>query len=423
MAGPIILTNVSVPLLGAVDTAVVGHLPEVYYIGAVALGAMLFTYIYHLFNCLRMGTTGPTAQARGAGDYSEVRAILGRALLLAGTIGGVLVALQLPVLAFAFWAIDASAEVEHYAREYFLIRVWSMPAVLGIYAIVGWYYGVRDARTPLVVQIFTNGLNIALDFVFVFGFGWGVTGVATASVIAQYTGLVLGLACVWRTFRTLPPGSMRGHLLDRARFVRMVSINGDIVLRTLCVVSVLGFFMAKSAELGDLTLAANQVLHNFLVFTSFGLDGFAHAAEAILGEAVGRRDRDAFRRAMGVVFLWAGLVGLLNVLAYALAGPGIIGLLTSIPEVRAAAADFLLWPVLMPLVSVWAYTYDGVYLAATRTAIMRNTMIVAFIAFLAALYTLMPLVGNLGLWLAVATFLGMRGLLLHLYFGRVMRTV
>jgi len=423
MAGPIILTNVSVPLLGAVDTAVVGHLPEAYYIGAVAIGAMLFTYVYHLFNCLRMGTTGPTAQARGAGDYAEVRALIGRALLLAGAIGGALIILQLPVVSIALWLITASPEVEHYAREYYLIRVWSMPAVLGIYALVGWFYGLRDVRTPLLVQIFTNLLNIALDFLFVFGWSWGVSGVAYASVVAQYTGLALGLTCVWHRMRTLPGTGDRATLLDRERLIRMVSINGDIVLRTLCVVTVLGMFMAKSAALGDLTLAANQVLHNFLVFTSFGLDGFAHAAEAILGEAVGRKDRTAFRRGMRVVFLWAGIVGLLNALVYAVAGYGIIALLTGIAEVRAAAAEYLLWPVLMPLVSVWAYTYDGVYLAATRTAIMRNTMLASFVAFLAAIHALMPLFGNLGLWLAVFVFLGCRGLLLHLCFARVLRTI
>ena len=422
MAGPIILANISVPLLGAVDTAVVGHLPEVYYIGGVAIGAMLFTYIYHLFNCLRMGTTGPTAQARGAGDYAEVRAMIGRALMLAGAIGGVLIALQLPILALAFWLIDASAEVEFYARQYFLIRVWAMPAVLAGYAIIGWYYGLRDVRTPLIVQIFGNALNIGLDFLFVFGLGWGVAGVAFASVIASYAGLLLGLCYVARTVRALPG---RGHarLLDRERLIRMVAINGDIVLRTFCVVSVLGLFMAKSAELGDVTLAANQVLHNFLVFTSFGLDGFAHAAEAILGEAVGQRDRKAFQGAMRVVFLWAGLVGALNVVAFALAGHGIIALLTSIPEVRAAAGDWVIWPIVMPIVSVWAFTYDGVYLAATRTTIMRNTVIASFGAFLILLYALTPLYGNMGIWIAITVFLGMRGLLLHVFFPRVLRAI
>ena len=423
MAGPIILANISVPLLGAVDTAVVGHLPEVYYIGAVAIGAMLFNFIYHLFNCLRMGTTGPTAQARGAGNYAEVRAMVGRALLLASVIGAVVVALQLPIIAFAFWLIDASPEVKHFAREYFLIRVWAMPAVLCTYAIIGWFYGLENARTPLVVQIFTNALNIVLAFLFVFGFDWGVPGVAAATLISEYAGLLLGAWYVRRTLRTLPEDGPRGRLLDRAKLVRMVSINSDIVVRTLCVVSVLGFFMAKSAELGDVTLAANQVLHHFLVFTSFALDGFAHAAEAILGEAFGKRNRDAFRRGMRVVFLWAGIVGLLNVLIYAVIGHGVIALMTGIPEVRAAAAAYLLWPVLMPLVSVWAYTYDGVYLAATHTKVMRNTVIAAFAVFLALLYTLMPLYGNAGLWIAVAGFLGCRGLLLHLLFPKLLRII
>jgi multidrug resistance protein, MATE family len=422
MAGPIILANVSVPLLAAVDTAVVGHLPEAYYLGGVAIGAMLFTYIHHLFNCLRMGTTGPTAQARGAGDHLEVRAMIGRALLLAGAIGGLLIALQAPILGVTFWLIDASPEVEHYAREYFLIRVWSMPAALAGYAIIGWYYGLRDVRTPLIVQVVTNVLNIALDFLFVFGFGWAVAGVAAASVIASYAGLALGLYYVWRSLRTLPG---RGHarVLDRARLIRMFTINGDLVLRTFCVVTVLGMFMAKSAELGDLTLAANQVLHTFLVFTSYALDGFAHAAEAILGEAIGRRERAAFQRSLRVVFLWSGLVGVLALVIYALAGHGIIALLTGIPEVRAAAAAYLWWPVLLPVIAVWAYTYDGVYLAATRTTPMRNTVILSFAVYVAILFTLVPVYGNTALWIAIATFLGLRGLLLHLLYPALLRTV
>ncbi len=423
MAWPIILANITVPLLGAVDTAVVGHLPEPYYIGAVALGAMLFNYIYHLFNCLRMGTTAPTAQARGAGDYPQVRAMIARALLLAGVIGGVIIVLQLPIINFAFWIIQGSAQVEFYAREYFLIRVWSMPAVLGSYAIIGWFYGLRNVRTPLLIQVFVNCLNIVLALIFVFVFHWDVPGVAAASLIAEYTGLLIGLYCVWRTLRALPDDGRRARLLDPAQLKRMVTINGDIVLRTICVVSVLGFFMAKSAELGDVQLAANQVLHHFLIFTSYALDGVAHAAEAILGESVGRRDRAAFMHDRRVVFLWSGVVGLINIVIYAVAGHAIIALMTSIPEVRAAAASYLWWPVLMPLASVWAYTYDGVYLAATRTRIMRNTVIASFMIFLTLLYTLMPLIGNAGLWIAVGGFLAGRGVLLHIFFPRVLRTL
>jgi len=423
MAGPIILANISVPLLGAVDTAVVGHLPEVYYIGAVAIGAMLFNYIYHLFNCLRMGTTAPTAQARGAENYAEVRAMIGRALLLAAVIGGTVIFLQLPIIDFALWLIDASPQVEHYAREYFLIRVWSMPAVLATYAIIGWYYGLRNVRTPLFVQIGTNALNIMLAFVFVFGLKWGVAGVAFATMLSEYAGLVAGACCVRRTLRALPDNGTRARLLDRDKLIRMLSINTDLVLRTLCVVSVLGFFMAKSAQFGDVTLAANQILHQFLIFTSFALDGFAHAAEAILGEAAGRRDRTAFRQGMRVVFLWSGIIGALNMAIYAVFGQRIIGLMTSLPEVRAAAVSYLAWPALMPLFSIWAYTYDGVYLAATRTKIMRNTVIVSFGVFLVVLYTLTPLIGNAGLWLAVSSFLACRGLLLHLFFPRMLQTV
>ncbi len=423
MAGPIILANLSVPLLGAVDTAVVGHLDEVHYIGAVAIGAMLFNFIYHLFNCLRMGTTGPTAQARGAGDHAEVRMMLARALLLAMAAGCAMVALQGPIAALAFHAIEASAQVEQYARQYFLIRVWALPAVLCTYAIIGWMYGLRNVRAPLVIQLFTNAVNVSLDLVLVFGFGMGVAGVAIASVVAEYAGLALGVFYVRLTLRGLPAGGAASPLLDRARLRRMVVINGDIVLRTLCIVSVGAIFMAKSAELGDLPLAANQVLYLFLVFTSFGLDGFAHTAETILGEAVGRRDAAGFRHGRRLVFLWAGVVALLNTLVYTLFGTAIIALMTSLPEVRAAAADYLWWPVLIPLVSVWAFMYDGVYLAATRTRIMRNTVIVAFVGYLAVLQLALPLFGNAGLWAAVATFLGLRGLLLHLYLPRVSRCI
>ena len=422
MAWPIIVANVTVPLLGAVDTAVVGHLPEPYYIGAVAIGAMLFNYIYHLFNCMRMGTTGPTAQARGAGDHAEVRAMIGRALLLAGLIGGIIVMLQLPILAFAFCIIDASPNVEKYAREYFLIRVWGMPAVLGTYAIFGWLYGLRDVKTPLWLQVSVNVLNIVLALVFVFVLGWGVPGVAAASLIAEVSGLLLGLLAVRRALKHLPDEGKRTRVLDPVKFKRMLAINRDIVLRTICVVSVLGFFMAKSAELGDVQLAANQVLHHFLIFTSFALDGVAHAAETILGESVGRRDRTAFEHDRRMVFLWSGVVGVINIAIYVLTGPALIALMTSIPEVRTAAAQFLWWPTLMPLVSVWAYAYDGVYLAATRTRVMRNTMIGAFMIFLTLLYGLIPLLGNHALWLAVGGFLTGRGLLLHLAYPLIRRS-
>lgn len=423
MAGPIILSNVSVPILGAVDTAVMGHLPEAYYLGAVALGTMIFNFIYHGFNCLRMGTTGPTAQARGAGHYAEVRALAFRALLLAAVLGGVVILLQGPIIRFAFWAIDASAEVDELGTRYFLIRVWGMPAVLGAYAIIGWQYGIGDARRPLVLQLVMNAVNIGLDFLFVFAFGWDVAGVAAAGLIASYLGLFLGLYYVRLALRELPAGKDRARVLDPAQMRRMLTMNLDIFLRTMCVVTAGAIFMAKSAALGDVALAANQVLYNFLFITSFGLDGIAHASEAILGESAGRRERAEFHRGVRIVLLWAGLVAMLNVAIYAVAGTGIIALMTTIPEVRSAASAYLAWAVLMPLVATWAYTFDGIFLAATRTRPMRNSMVLALLIYLAALYLLIPLLGNQGLWTAMAVFLGARGVALGVLYPALLRSI
>lgn len=423
MAGPIILSNISVPVLGAVDTAVMGHLTEPYYIGAVALGTMIFNFIYHGFNCLRMGTTGPTAQARGAGQHAEVRALAGRAILLATVIGGAVILLQWPIIRFAFWAIDSSAEVEALGTRYFLIKIWAMPAVLGTYAIIGWLYGIGDARRPLVLLFVMNGINVLLDFLFVFGFGWDVAGVAAASLIAAYVGLLLGFYYVRGALRGLPPGTDRARVLDPARMRRMMTMNLDIFLRTMCVVSAGAIFMAKSAALGDVALAANQVLYNFVFITSFGLDGIAFAAEAILGEAAGRRDRDAFRRDVRTVLLWTGLVALLNVAIYAVAGGWIIDLMTSIPDVRSESRVYLVWAVIMPLIACWAYTYDGIFLAATRTRPMLYAMIFSLLIYLGALYGLVPMLANHGLWAALAVFLGVRGITLYVLYPRILRAI
>ena len=423
MAGPIVVANMSVPLLGAVDTAVVGNLPDPVYLGGVALGAMLFMFIYQAFICLRMGMTGPTAQARGAGDHAEVRGMLHSGLVLAGLIGLGLLVLQLPIAAIAFWLVDSTPEVEAYGRTYFHIRVWAIPAALATYVLIGWLYGLLDARTPLIIQFFANGINIVLDLLFVFGFGWDVAGVAAASVIAEYSGLALGVWFVMRRLRTLPAGGMQRRLFDGARLRRLVSINRDLFIRTMCVVGAFAIFIGQSAKLGELTLAANQVLHNFQQFTAFGLDGFAYAAEALVGGAYGQRNAGAFRSAVRASLLWAGIVALLFVAVYWLAGPSVVALLTGIPEVRAEAGSFLLWAVFMPAISVWAFTLDGIYVGVSRTRVMRNTMLLSFLAFVAGVYLLVPVMGNTGLWISVAVFLSARGLLLAFTYPNLLRSV
>lgn len=409
IAGPSILANVSVPLLGAVDTAVMGHLPDAAYIGAVAVGATVFSFLYNGVNFLRTGTTGPTAQAAGAGEGGEVRALLARAMLLGLAIALLFLALQGPVAAVAFGLIDASAAVEGHARAYIAIRIWSAPAALMMFAVIGWFFGLQDARVPLVLQVATNGVNIALDLFFVLGLGWGIAGVAAATVIAEYAGLALALVFVARRLRRLPAGGPQARVLDAARIGRMLTVNRDIFLRTMLLVGGFAAFMAQGAGLGDVTLAANQVLLNFVAFASFALDGFAHAAEALVGEAVGRRDRARLGAAVATVLGWSAVFALAFAAAYALGGGALIAVQTTLPAVRAEAAQHLPWVVAAPLAAVWAYAFDGIFLGATRTAAMRNMMALSFAVYIAALWLAVPAWGNHGLWTALMVFFLARG--------------
>jgi MATE family multidrug resistance protein len=422
LAAPIIVSNITVPLLGAVDTAVVGHLPDPAYLGGVAVGVTIFDFLYWGFGFLRMGTTGFVAQARGARDAAEVRAVLGRALLIAAALGLTLIVLQVPIMTAALGLVGASPDVEQSAAAYVAVRIWSAPATLANYALLGWLFGMQRPKTALVLQVFTNSLNIGLDLWFVVGLGWDVPGVAAASVIADYAGSALGLLVI---LRTLPghAGWERRRLFERDRLLAMLRVNRDIFIRTLCLIFAFAWFTVQGARLGDVTLAANAVLLNLQSIMAYGLDGLAFAAEAMIGAAVGARDRVAFLAVTRAAALWSGVVAAGVAVGYAIFGSSLVALFTNLPEVRAAAAIYLPWMVVSPLISVWSYVLDGIYVGATRAVEMRNGMLIALIAYLAAAAVLVPAWGNNGLWLALMILMVARAVTLGAWYPRLLRSV
>ncbi len=414
IAAPMILSNVSVPLLGMVDTGVTGHLGSSVYLGAVAIGAMIFSFLYTGVNFLRMGTTGITAQSFGADDNDGLRVALGQASIVALLIAVSLIVLQLPIGQLAMYLLGPDPETERYALEYFSIRVWSAPGTLANYALIGWFIGLSNARIPLLIFLTINLTNIALDLLFVIGFGMKVDGVALASVIAEYSGLVVG-----GSFAISELKRRAGHwpvpkLVNLSAYKAFIAVNANLFVRTMALIFTLGFVTAQGARLGGLILAANAVLMNFQNLTAFGLDGIAHAAEALVGKAVGQRRRDALEESVRLTLKWSLIFSLGFTAAYLLAGPSIIGILTDLPDVREAANRYLPWMIASPLVSVWCFLYDGVYVGATRAKAMRDIMLVSTVAvFLPAWYFLQPL-GNDGLWLAFLIFMASRGIGMHI---------
>lgn len=420
LAWPLVLSNLSVPLLGMVDTAVVGHLPDPAQLGAVALGAAMASMLYFAFGFLRMGTTALAAQALGGADSDELRAVLLRGLGVAAAIGLVIVVLA-PVAVGAGLAIFApGTEIAPAFEAYLRLRLLGAPAALAGFVLVGWFLGLQDSRRPLVLMIATNGLNALLDVLFVFGLGMEADGVALATAISDYAGLAIGLSILRPAWRRLGGGlPPRTALLRPERFARLFRVNRDIFLRSLMLETAFTSFAALSSRQGELVLAANAVLKTFLTLASFGLDGFAHAAEAMVGRAVGARDLASFRAAVRVAFVNGAWLALLMTVALWLGGELLVRLLTDLEPVRATALVYLPYAAALPAVAVWAFLWDGVFFGATRTAELRNAMVLALLTFLAAAATLPPLLGNHGLWLALLLFLGARGLFLGLSYRRV----
>jgi len=418
IAAPIVLSNATVPLLGAVDTGVVGQMGQAAPIGAVGVGAVVLSTIYWIFGFLRMGTTGLTAQAHGAGDSAETGALLMRGLAI-GAAGGCLLILLRPLLfGGAFLISPASAEVELLAQSYMSIRLWGAPAAIAIYAATGWLIALERTMGVLILQLWMNGLNVLLDIVFVLGFGWGVEGVALATLIAEWSGLALG---VW-----LCRGAFVGHrrhgwmrIFDPTRLKRMMIVNADIMVRSILLTLAFTSFMFMGSGLGDVTLAANQILLQFLSITAFALDGFAFAAEALVGAAVGAHARAALRRAAIMTAQWAGGGAVLLGIVFLAVGPLLIDLMSTSPDVRTAARTYLFWAVLAPVIGVASWMFDGIYIGATWTAEMRRAMMLSVAVYAVAAAVLLPTFGNHGLWGALMILNGTRGLTLGWSYPRL----
>ncbi|AXF66641.1 MULTISPECIES: MATE family efflux transporter DinF [unclassified Leclercia] len=409
LALPMIVSNISVPLLGLVDTAVIGHLDSPVYLGGVAIGATATSFLFMLLLFLRMSTTGLTAQAYGAKDPLRLARALVQPLILALGAGLLIVLLRTPLIDLALHIVGGSEDVLHQARRFLEIRWLSAPASLANLVLLGWLLGVQYARAPVILLVVGNLLNIVLDLWLVIGLKMNVQGAALATAVAEYATLLLGFWMVWRVLAlrgislALLKASWRGNIR------KLLALNRDIMLRSLLLQLCFGALTVLGARLGPEIIAVNAVLMTLLTFTAYALDGFAYAVEAHSGQAYGARESGQLREVWRAACRQSGMVALAFALVYALAGNPIVALLTSLPELRTLASHYLVWQVILPVVGVWCYLLDGMFIGATRGAEMRNSMAVAAAGFGLTLFTL-PWLGNHGLWLALSVFLALRGL-------------
>lgn len=414
------LANLTTPFLGVVATAAIGRLGEPYLLGGVAMASVVFDCMFWLFGFLRMGTVALTAQAVGANDHLEIRAVLVRAVMIAAVVGAVLLVLQLPLTSAIFNLIGGSDAATRAAKSYFAIRLWSAPFVLANYVLLGWLVGQARTGIALALQIVINVTNMVTTAWLVLGLGTGLEGAAIAAILAEGFGFVAGAMVAWRM--------LGGHLsvvprvlFDRIKLTRMLAINRDIMIRTAALIAAFLFFTAQGARAGDDTLAANAVLNNFMLIGSFFLDGLANAAEQLCGRSIGARDRTGFSHAVRLIILWGFVFGTAVTVLFAFAGGGLIDFITTSPQVRSAARDYMWLAALGPLCGVMAYSFDGIYIGATWSRDMRNLMMVSLVIYLASWWLLRPF-GNAGLWTALLVFLLARGLLQMARYRGLLRT-
>jgi MATE family multidrug resistance protein len=401
------VANLTTPLIGIVSTIAIGRLGDATLLGGVAITSVVFDCLFWLFSFLRTSTVALTAQALGANETQEIRALLVRGLAIAGLVGFSLIVIQIPLAKILLDAMGSSEGVTRAARAYFAIRIWSAPIVLANFVVLGWLIGQARAGLALAIQIVINFTNMAVTVALVIGMDWGIEGAAVAAVVAETVGLVLGI-WVARTITHQPFDVPRAALLDRAKLWRMLAVNRDIMIRTAALIGALLFFTAQGARSGDVILAANSVLNNFLLISAFFLDGLANAAQQLCGQAYGARDRMAFSDAVRLVLSWGFAFAIVVALVFALSGPGLIHTMTASGDVQQTAERYLWFVVVSPLLAVFAFGYDGIFIGATWAREMRNLMILSLLCFLATWYGLRGF-GNSGLWIAMLVLYGARG--------------
>lgn len=427
MAWPIMLANAAVPLLGLTDTAVLGNTGQVAELGAVALGALVFSMLYWSFGFLRMSTTGFTAQAAGAGDEPEVRAVLARALASGFALGWLLILLQWPLGTLAFWLLDASSTVEATALEYFELRIWGAPAALSAYALMGSFIGLGKSKQLLAAQLVLNLLNMALDVWFAGFLGWGARGIALGTAIAEWTTLGFALVLAYRVLRPRHVDKERfwpsQRIRSRAGLAKMLTSNADIMIRTLSLLMGFAWFTNQSARFGDTTLAANHILLQFLSFSAFFLDGYAFVAESLVGAALGARERGQFRLAVRLSTELSAFTALLLGAGIFWMGPSFVHALTNLTEVRDAAIRVLPWAALYVSLGFAAFQLDGIFIGTTRTREMRSAALAALAIFLGTSWPLTHWLGNQGLWLSFTVYVVARAMTLAAYYPRLLRAL
>ena len=416
IALPSIVSNITVPLLGMIDVAIVGHMGSPVYIGAVAVGSMIFNLVYWLFGFLRMGSSGLTSQALGRRDLTEVTRLLVRSLAIAMGVALLLIVLQMPMRWLMFWLIGPTADVVPYATTYFYIVIWGAPASLGLFSLSGWYIGMQNTRIPMFISIMQNVVNILASLTLVYGFGMKIEGVAMGTVIAQYAGFIVALLLLFRYY-----GRLRMYLALQGTFVReamgrFFNVNRDIFLRTLCLVAVNLYFTSAGARSGAVILSVNTVMMQLYLFFSYFLDGFAYAGEALGGKAYGARNVQAFRETLCRLLLWTAGVTFVYTLVYLFCSPWIISILTDEPQVLDASRDYLFWTWLIPAAGALAFIWDGIFIGITATRGMLLSSFVSALVFFLIYYVFCSFIGNHALWLAMIVYLAMRGILQTVWF-------